>query len=105
MPAGATLVKEGRVPAPRADREMEAAPKNLQNAAWVLLSSDFFSAAECKEMGLAWKVCEPDDLMPTVMTYAKKLAAQAISSLKTSQESRARVEGTAGVGWRQVGGV
>lgn len=57
-----------------------------QNAAWVLLSSEFFTAAECKEMGLAWKVCEPDDLMPTVMTYAKKLAAQPISSLKETKK-------------------
>lgn len=57
-----------------------------QNAAWLLLSSEWFSADECKEMGLAWKVCEPDDLMPTVMTYAKKLAAQPISSLKETKK-------------------
>ncbi|MEZ5976615.1 MAG: hypothetical protein R3F34_00095 [Planctomycetota bacterium] len=36
MPADAVLVKEGRVPAPRGDRELEKAPKLLQNAAWVL---------------------------------------------------------------------
>jgi enoyl-CoA hydratase/carnithine racemase len=52
-----------------------------QNAAWVLLSSEFFSAAECKEMGLAWKVCEPEDLLPVALSYAKKLAAQPVSSL------------------------
>jgi hypothetical protein len=32
-------------------------------------------------MGLAWKVCEPDDLIPVATSYAKKLAAQPVSSL------------------------
>jgi enoyl-CoA hydratase/carnithine racemase len=51
------------------------------NAAWMLLSADWFGAQECLEMGLAWKVCQPDELMPIAMGYAKKLAALPISSL------------------------
>lgn len=57
-----------------------------QNAAWVLLSSEWFSAAECREMGLAWRVCEPDELMPVTLEYARKLAALPISSLKETKK-------------------
>ncbi|MFV3255167.1 enoyl-CoA hydratase/isomerase family protein, partial [Klebsiella pneumoniae] len=28
-----------------------------QNAAWMLMSSEWISAAEAKEMGLVWRVC------------------------------------------------
>ncbi len=31
-----------------------------QNAAWLLMSSEWVDAAEAQRMGLAWKVCEPD---------------------------------------------
>jgi len=58
-----------------------------QNAAWVLLSAEWFSAAECQEMGLVWKVCEPDDLMPTTSEYARRLAAQPISSLIETKQA------------------
>jgi enoyl-CoA hydratase/carnithine racemase len=53
-----------------------------QNAAWMLLSAEWISAAEAQEMGLVWKVCEPDDLMPTARRHAATLAARPISSLK-----------------------
>jgi enoyl-CoA hydratase/carnithine racemase len=52
-----------------------------QNAAWMLLSSEWISAAEALEMGLAWRLCEPDDLLPQVRKYAEILAARPISSL------------------------
>jgi hypothetical protein len=42
MPAAAKLVKEGSVRAPVVDRELEAAPKTLQNAAWILLGGALF---------------------------------------------------------------
>lgn len=42
MPAAAKLVKEGSVRAPIVDRELEAAPKTLQNAAWILLAGALF---------------------------------------------------------------
>jgi len=52
-----------------------------QNAAWMLLSAEWISAAEALEMGLVWKVCEPDDLLPTARRHAELLAARPISSL------------------------
>src|SRR6478672_7166150 len=52
-----------------------------QNAAWMLLSAEWISAAEAKEMGLVWRVCEPDDLLPEARRHAEILAARPISSL------------------------
>ena len=34
-----------------------------QNAAWLLMSSEWVDADEAHRMGLAWKVCEPEDLL------------------------------------------
>jgi enoyl-CoA hydratase/carnithine racemase len=33
-------------------------------------------------MGLVWKVCEPDDLLPTATAHAAGLAKMPVSSLK-----------------------
>ena len=52
-----------------------------QNAAWMLLSAEWVGAAEALEMGLVWKVCEPDDLLPQARRHAELLAARPISSL------------------------
>ncbi|BBX16382.1 crotonase [Mycolicibacterium duvalii] len=52
-----------------------------QNAAWMLLSSEWVDAEEAHRMGLAWKVCEPDDLLPEARRHAEILAAQSIPSL------------------------
>lgn len=52
-----------------------------QNAAWVLLSAEWIGPEEALEMGLVWKVCEPDELMATARAHAEKLAARPISSL------------------------
>lgn len=52
-----------------------------QNATWALMSSEWLSAQECVDMGLAFKVCEPDDLMATTMEHARTLASRPISSL------------------------
>lgn len=52
-----------------------------QNAAWMLLSAEWVGATEAKEMGLVWKVCEPDDLLPQARRHAELLAARPISSL------------------------
>jgi enoyl-CoA hydratase/carnithine racemase len=52
-----------------------------QHAAWLLMSSEWFGAEQCREMGLAWKVCEPDELLPVTMEHARRLAAMPISSL------------------------
>jgi enoyl-CoA hydratase/carnithine racemase len=54
-----------------------------QNAAWVLLSSEWISAEEAVRMGLVWRVCEPDALLPEALRHAELLAARPISSLVT----------------------
>ena len=52
-----------------------------QNAAWVLMSSEWIDAAQAKEMGLIWRVCEPEDLLTEAHGHAEVLAAKPISSL------------------------
>lgn len=52
-----------------------------QNAAWVLMSSEWIGAQEAREMGLVWKVCEPDDLLPEARRHADVLASRPLSSL------------------------
>jgi enoyl-CoA hydratase/carnithine racemase len=52
-----------------------------QNAAWMLLSAEWIGAEEALAMGLVWKVCEADDLLPTARSYAEKLASRPIASL------------------------
>ena len=52
-----------------------------QNAAWMLLSAEWVSAEEALAMGLVWRVCEPDDLLPEARRHAELLAARPISSL------------------------
>ncbi len=52
-----------------------------QNAAWALMSSEWLSAEECKDMGLVFQLCEPDDLMETTIRHAEILASKPISSL------------------------
>ena len=52
-----------------------------QDAAWVLLSAEWVSAQEALEMGLVWRVCEPDDLLPEARRHAELLARRPISSL------------------------
>ncbi len=52
-----------------------------QNAAWLLMSSEWVDAAEALRMGLVWKVCEPADLLAEARRHAEVLAARPISSL------------------------
>ena len=53
-----------------------------QNAAWMLLSSEWLSAAEAQQMGLVFRVCSPDDLLAEARRHAEVLAAKPISSLR-----------------------
>jgi enoyl-CoA hydratase/carnithine racemase len=53
-----------------------------QNAAWLLMSSEWVSADEALRMGLVWKVCEPDDLMSDARRHAEVLASRPIASLQ-----------------------
>lgn len=52
-----------------------------QNATWALLSSEWLSAEECLEMGLVYRLCEPDELTNVTMDHARVLAEKPISSL------------------------
>ena len=52
-----------------------------QRASWLLMSSEWFSAFECEEMGLAWKVTSPSELMPATLEAAHKLAGKPVASL------------------------
>jgi enoyl-CoA hydratase/carnithine racemase len=57
------------------------------NATWALMSSEWLSAQECLEMGITWKVCEPDQLMEETMKHARVLASKSISSLVESKKT------------------
>lgn len=52
-----------------------------QDAAWVLLSAEWVSAQEALEMGLVFRVCEPEDLLAEAHRHAALLARRPISSL------------------------
>ena len=52
-----------------------------QNAAWLLMSSEWIDASEALRMGLVWRVCAPDELVPEARRHAEILAARPISSL------------------------
>ncbi|WP_373138488.1 enoyl-CoA hydratase/isomerase family protein [Mycobacterium marinum] len=52
-----------------------------QNAAWLLMSSEWVDAEEALRMGLVWRICSPEDLLPEARRHAEILAAKPISSL------------------------
>ncbi len=52
-----------------------------QHATWALMSSEWLSAHECGRIGLAWRVCAPEELMSETMAVARHLAAKPIASL------------------------
>lgn len=56
-----------------------------QAATWMLLSSEWVSAEEAVEMGLAWKIAEPAELLAEARRHAEVLAAKPISSLVASK--------------------
>ena len=58
-----------------------------QNAAWLLLSSEWVGADEARAMGLVWKVCEPDDLLAEARRHAEILASRPISSLMAVKQT------------------
>lgn len=60
-----------------------------QNAAWLLMSSEWVDAAEAREMGLVWKVCEPEELLPEARRHAEILAAKPVSSLMAVKQTMA----------------
>ncbi|WP_205873024.1 enoyl-CoA hydratase/isomerase family protein [Mycobacterium camsae] len=52
-----------------------------QNAAWLLMSSEWVDAHEALRMGLVWRICAPEELLPEARRHAEILAARPISSL------------------------
>lgn len=60
-----------------------------QNAAWLLMSSEWVDAAEAQRMGLVWKVCEPDILLSDTRRHAEILAAKPVSSLIAVKQAMA----------------
>lgn len=58
-----------------------------QNAAWLLMSSEWIDAAEAHRMGLVWKVCEPEELLAEARRHADVLASRPISSLTAVKQT------------------
>jgi enoyl-CoA hydratase/carnithine racemase len=58
-----------------------------QNAAWLLMSSEWVSAPAALAMGMVWKVCEPDDLLDEARRHAEILAGRSIPSLIAVKQS------------------
>lgn len=58
-----------------------------QRASWVLLSSEWLSAEECREAGIVWKVVPDGELLATTLAHARRLAAQPISSLIATKQT------------------
>jgi enoyl-CoA hydratase/carnithine racemase len=58
-----------------------------QNAAWLLLSSEWVSAQEALAMGMVWKVCEPEELLTEARRHAEILASRPIPSLIAVKQS------------------
>lgn len=58
-----------------------------QNAAWLLMSSQWIDATEALRMGLVWKLCEPSVLVAEATQHADILAAQPIASLVAVKQS------------------
>ena len=57
-----------------------------QQALWFLWSSEWWSAEQCVEAGLATELCAPDELMPRAMERAGTLAAMPTVSLIATKE-------------------
>ncbi|WP_343576149.1 enoyl-CoA hydratase-related protein [Mycobacterium sp.] len=58
-----------------------------QNAAWLLMSSEWVSAPEALAMGMVWRVCAPDELLAEARRHAEILAARSIPSLIAVKQS------------------
>ena len=52
-----------------------------QRAAWILFSSEWVSAEDAVELGIAWRLCEPESLLAEAVDVAMTIAAMPIPSL------------------------
>ncbi|CDQ44615.1 MULTISPECIES: enoyl-CoA hydratase/isomerase family protein [Mycolicibacterium] len=58
-----------------------------QNAAWLLLSSEWIDADEALRMGLVFKVCDPAELMSEARSHAELLASRPLNSLMAVKQT------------------
>lgn len=65
-----------------------------QAATWLLLSSEWADAEECERMGLAWRLCPPDDLLTETMAVARHLAAKPIAAIVEGKRTLAAANRT-----------
>ncbi len=66
-----------------------------QNAAWILLSSEWITADEAQAIGLARRLCEPDELLDVTYDHARRLAThrnEALSRVKRLLNAPQRAE-------------
>jgi enoyl-CoA hydratase/carnithine racemase len=57
-----------------------------QAAAHLHFTADFIDASTAVEIGLAWRVCEPDMLRTETLAIAARMAAMPISSLRATKQ-------------------
>jgi len=58
-----------------------------QNAAHVLLTGRWFTATECHQLGLVWKLCDGvEELMSQTMVVASEIAANPVTSLVATKQ-------------------
>lgn len=58
-----------------------------QNAAWLLMSSEWVDADQALQMGLVWKVCAPQDLLTVARQHADILASKPLPSLMAAKRT------------------
>ena len=58
-----------------------------QNAAWLLLSSEWVDAEEALRMGLVFKRCDPEALLPEARRHAELLASRPLNSLMAVKQT------------------
>ena len=58
-----------------------------QNAAWLLLSSEWIDADEALRMGLVFKVCDPAELMSEARSHAELLVSRPLNSLMAVKQT------------------
>ena len=51
-----------------------------QNAAWILLSSEWVPAEQAKELGLVFKVCPPDEFLDQAVAAAQAIASKDLAA-------------------------
>lgn len=52
-----------------------------QHAMWMFLGAEWIAATECERNGLAFRVCEPEQLMDVTLEYARTIAQHSIAVL------------------------